>query len=276
MIENIKVRKAYSTLIQEVIRHCEEFDGPDLKIYGLTEESITNINELPMVIDFAKATIEYIRESYSPNWNDGGYFFWYHAGKMQEQVDILEPLAEKMMEAEEMDISEIIKQMKKPKVLPDGINYKKYDEIFEQLELPSIMFHYIFVCENILRLFISQVLDDNGYASIDSIGHSNLSKTIERQKNQETTQNYLPIRGDHDIYYLDLIYLNKVLQHEYTWNKCFKDKFKSQTWITERIESLYSIRCRVAHSSGYLTSDELKSVETYCREIIKQIDQYIN
>ena len=52
-------------------------------------------------------------------------------------------------------------------------------------------------------------------------------------------------------------------------------KFKDQQWIFSRIDSLYTIRNRVAHNSGYLTSDELKSVETYCREIIKQIDQYI-
>ncbi|MHA1253487.1 MAG: hypothetical protein ACTSRP_26160 [Candidatus Helarchaeota archaeon] len=78
-----------------------------------------------------------------------------------------------------------------------------------------------------------------------------------------------------DTYYFDLIDLNKIFQHEDIWKKCFRDKFKTQRWITERIDSLYSIRCRVAHSSGYLTNDELKSVETYCREIIKQINQYI-
>lgn len=54
---NINVRRAYSTFIQELIHHYENFDGPDLKYYGLTKESITNINELPIVIDFAKATI---------------------------------------------------------------------------------------------------------------------------------------------------------------------------------------------------------------------------
>ncbi|KKL51526.1 hypothetical protein LCGC14_2294590, partial [marine sediment metagenome] len=86
-------------------------------------------------------------------------------------------------------------------------------------------------------------------------------------------KSYLPIRGDHDIYYLDLIELNRVIRH--AWKDCFEDKFKNQHWIFARIDSLYSIRNRVVHSSGYLKTDELKSVETYCREIIKQIDQYI-
>ncbi len=178
-----------------------------------------------------------------------------------------------MTNDEQIDISEILSKMTTPKILPDGINYRKYDEIFEQLKLPRIMFHHIFVCENILRKFIIQVLDDNGYPSVNSIGNSNLSSNINNRKVQEANQNYLPMRGNHDIYYLDLIKLINIIRH--VWDSCFKDKFKDRQWIFSRIDSLYTIRNRVAHNSGYLTSDELKSVETYCREIIKQIDQYI-
>ncbi len=270
----IKVRKAYGILLQELIRHWEEFDGPDLKNFGLTRKSIRNIEELPIVIDFAKATIDYIKESYSPDWNDSGYYFWYHAEKMEEQLEILEPLAEKMMEEEEMDISELIKKMKKPKILPDGVNYKQYEEIFDQLILPSAMFQYIFVCENILRKFIIQILNDNGYSSVESIGNSTLSNNINVRKTQEANQKYLPMRGgSHDIYYLDFIKLNNIIIN--LWDSCFKDKFERQSWIVERIESLYALRNRVAHNSGDLTVDELKSVESDCREIIKQIDPQI-
>lgn len=172
----------------------------------------------------------------------------------------------------EIDISEIISQIPSPQVLPDGIDIRKYDEIFNQITLPSAMFQYIFVCENIMRKFIVQALGDNGYSSIDSIGNQKLSKAIQDKKNKEARQKYLPLRGDHDIYYLDLIELIGVIRH--VWKDCFEEKFKDQQWIFARIDSLYSIRNRVAHSSS-LTSDEFKSVETYCREIIKQIDQYI-
>ncbi len=172
-----------------------------------------------------------------------------------------------------LELSEILNQIPSPQVLPDGIDMQKYDEIFNQLALPSAMFQYIFVCENILRKFIILVLKNNGYPSINSIGNQKLSKAIQDKKKKEANQNYLPIRGDHDIYYLDLIELNRVIRH--AWKDCFEDKFKNQHWIFARIDSLYSIRNRVVHSSGYLKTDELKSVETYCREIIKQIDQYI-
>ena len=67
------------------------------------------------------------------------------------------------MESEEMDIDEFLSQMPTPKVLPDGIDCRKYEDIFYQLKLPSTMFQYIFECENILVKFIIQVLDENGY-----------------------------------------------------------------------------------------------------------------
>ena len=269
---DLKIRRAFSTLVQEVSNYIEKFGGFDLELYGLTQESMKDINELPMLVELAKAIMRFIRSNYTPNWNSFGYYFWEHGKIMENQVKALEPIAEEMVKEGEVDISEILSQIPTPKILPDGIDYQKYDDIFNQLTLPSAMFQYIFACENILRKFIIQVLGDNGYSSVNSIGNGKLTKAIQVRKKQEANQNYLPIRGDHDIYYLDLIELNRVIGH--MWKDCFEDKFKDQKWIFARIDSLYSIRNRVAHSSG-LTSNELKSVETYCREIIKQIDIYI-
>ena len=89
---------------------------------------------------------------------------------------------------------------------------------------------------------------------------------------EEKNKSYLPIRGTRDVYYLDLTELKNVIMNNWSF---FESSFPSQTWITERIDSLYSLRNRVAHNSGGLTTDELKSAETYCREIIKQIDKFL-
>ena len=158
------------------------------------------------------------------------------------------------------------------KVLPDSIDYNKHRDIIGDLKFPNMMFQFIFVCENILRKFIIQVLNDKAISSVSSLGISSLKNKINIRKNEESKKKYLPIRGLHDIYYLDLGELKNVIINSWVY---FKDKITSQTWISERIDSLYSIRNRVAHNSGSLTNDELKSVETYCREIIKQIDSYI-
>ena len=398
---NFEMEKAFSNLVFELLQFKNKFYNPaNLKTFGLDDEKINVKKNLPMILEYARTTIDYMKKKYKVYDIYEGYNFLKHVDVMQEQFDILESFVKKIIKSKESssqpkkacvkrlfvflkkyeiynflstgdfvgtlmeidldefweeniynireaiaiydelqyidviedtfiklltreltknidnfivvidhivsalishykiqnfdyngfmkrildcgfkhediskmqcikikDMSEMLDQIPTLDILPESVDYQKYDEIFKQLKLPNAIFQYIFVCENILRIFIIRVLDDNGYPSIDSIGHKNLSRKIARQKNQEVNQNYLPIRGDHDIYYLDLIDLGKILTHEDTWKKCFKDKFKTQRWITERIDSLYSIRNRVAHSSGYLKTDELKSVETYCRKL---------
>ena len=268
-----KIKKAKERLIQEIYEFIRQYGEFNLNSYGLNNEIINDYDKIPNLVEMGRDMVKFIYSTFQESYKTWGYHFFGHADIMKEQVSILMPIAKKIMESEEMDISEILSQITTPKVLPDGIDYRKYEEIFDQLKLPSIMFHYIFMCENSLRKFIIQVLVNNGYPSIESIGNRKLTNAIEDKKNKEVNQNYLPIRGDHDIYYLNFIELKNIIMH--LWNKFFKDYFERQSWICERIESLYSIRNRVAHSSGYLTSDELKSVETRCREIIKQIDKYI-
>lgn len=275
IIMDFMIKKAKERLIRETNEFIHQYGEFNLESYNLNNDTINDYNKIPNLVQLGIDIMEFIYAHFKEGHRNWEYHFVGHANIMKEQVKILKPIAKKIMESEEMDISEILNQIPIPKILPDGVDYRKYEDIFNQLKLPSIMFHFIFVCENILRKFIIQVLDDNGYPSIDSIGHRSLSLTIEKQKKKEDKQNYLPIRGDHDIYYLDLIHLSKIITYENIWKKCFDGKVKTQTWICERIESLHSIRNRVAHSSGYLTNDELKSVETYSREIIKQINQYI-
>lgn len=104
------------------------------------------------------------------------------------------------------------------------------------------------------------------------MGDSKLNDKIKKRIEQEKNKKYLPIRGDHDIYYLDLIDLNRFFQKHWI---IFKNFFDSQGWITQRIIDPYEIRKRMAHNSGNLTEDELLSVAAYCKQIIKQVAPYI-
>lgn len=272
-INTIRFKRAFGTLLREIQTYLD-IEYFDITIYGLDRKSMKENENLPLLVEVAKGIIEDIRSRYTPTWNlNYTYVYWEHAEIMENQLKILEPIANSMFNDDKMDISEIIAQVIPPKVLPDGINYSKYNDIFEELKLPRIMFEYIFVCENILRKFIIKVLNDNGYSSIRSLGHSRLSSWITDRENDEARQKYLPVRGGHDIYYLDLKQLSKVMHH--VWTSCFIDKFDDYDWINSRIKSLYNIRNRVAHNSGFLTNEELDSIETYTREIIKQIDPFI-
>ena len=266
------IRKAFINLVREVDTFLDKGIDTDMDLFGLDHKKLKDINNLPMILELAKDVISRVRAEVGSQWNDFGWFYWDHADIIVDQIKILEPVAHKMIGDEPLDILEILRQIKPVKILPDGIDYNKYRDIIGDLKLPDSMFQIIFVSENILRKFIIKVLDSNGISTICSLGITSLTTNINARKNEEIRKNYLPIRGSHDIYYLDLKELKSVINNK--WN-IFRDKFTSQTWISERIDSLYTIRNRVAHNSGSLTNDELKSVETYCREIVKQIDSYI-
>lgn len=273
-MKNFRMRSSFIRLVREIKTFLDKDIGSSISLFDLDYEKLENIENLPLIIELGKDVISNVKAQYGPTWNDFGWNYWNHAQKIGDEIKILQPLADKMISEDALDISEILKQIRPVKVLPDGIDYVKYRDIIEDLKLPNVMFQFIFVCENILRKFIIQVLDENSITSVKSLGISSLIKKINARQKEESKKKYLPLRGSHDVYYLDLVELKNVIINEFSWD-FFKKKIISQSWISEKIDSLYSIRNRVAHNSGSLTNDELKSVETYCREIIKQIDSYI-
>ncbi len=272
IMSDFKIRTAFITLTREVEAFLEKDIGSSLHIFGLSSSQLEDMEYLPMIIELAKDIISRVHARYGSNWDDFGWNYYTHAKIISEQIEILEPLAKEMINEESLDLPELIKKVKPAKVLPDGIDYNKYKVIIDELTLPNSMFQFIFVSENILRIFIIKVLKDNGFDSIQSLGIFKLNKNIISRKNEEKKRKYLPIRGSHDIYYLDLSELKKIILNK--WD-LFNDKVISQSWISEKIDSFYYIRNRVAHNSGSLTKDELRSIETYSRELIKQIDPYI-
>ena len=271
-MSGFKIKTAFITLNREIEAFLSKDIGSSLSLFGLSERSLQNFDNLPMIIELAKDIISRVHAQYGSKWNDGGWFYWDHANIIYEQITILEPIAKEMIKDDGVDLTEYLKRINPVKTLPDGIDYNKYKEILEDLKIPNALFQYIFVCENILRLFIIKVLEDNGFKTIQSLGISALIKKIILRQNEEKKRIYLPVRGSHDIFCLDLSELKTIIINK--WD-LFKDKIISQSWIAEKIDSLYSIRNRVAHNSGTLTKDELKSIETYSRELIKQIDSHI-
>ena len=163
---------------------------------------------------------------------------------------------------EKYDINEILEM----------IDIKKYEDILENLEGITVCYQIIFIIENILRRFTQNILLIEGYTQLKKLRDRKLNKLISRYKSQESMKKYLPLRGDHDVFYLNLIELNIIFINYW---KFFKEIFVSQTWITQRIKDLYDVRNRVAHNSCFLTADELNSVKIYSKQIIKQISDYL-
>ena len=121
MNSQLKVKRAYGILVREVEQYIRLFGGFDLDLYRLAPESFYDFNNLVMMVELTRDIIEYIHLNYTRNWNHYGYNFWQHADAMEKQLEILTPIVINMLDDEELDIDEILRQMKTPKILPDGI-----------------------------------------------------------------------------------------------------------------------------------------------------------
>jgi len=129
---------------------------------------------------------------------------------------------------------------------------------------------YLYAIENYIRLFIEQVC-------INAYGQEYFSKltltktikdTINGRKRTEEKNRWVSIRGDSDLFYLDFIELNALIQNNWEMFKVF---FPDQSWITAKLNELYSIRNLVAHNS-YVGDHERNILQVNFRSIVKQLN----
>ena len=151
--------------------------------------------------------------------------------------------------------------------LPDfsklkDLNLLTEDVIDKGKEMAEIYFN-LYCIENSLRAFINKEKENIEIPR-------KVNNTIIKLKKEEEERNYLPIRGDSELYYCDLIQLGDIIFHNwaYVFNKYFPDK--NEHWLKTMITELYIIRCLVAHNS-YVGEVERKSLDVYFNNIISQI-----
>lgn len=128
----------------------------------------------------------------------------------------------------------------------------------------------IYLIENFLRLFIEKVaISAYGYNYIDKIKiGSNLNKKIEERKSDEKRKQWLSIRGDSNLFYIDLIDLKTIISSNW---ELFKVNFPKESWITSKMEELYDLRIKVAHNS-YLDQHEQNTLESTINSIYRQLN----
>jgi hypothetical protein len=129
---------------------------------------------------------------------------------------------------------------------------------------------YLYAVENYIRLFVEQVC--LGIYGQDYFTKLTLTKsikdTITGRKRSEEKNGWVSIRGDTDLFYLDFIELNALIQSNW---EIFKDYFPDQSWINAKLNELYCIRNLVAHNS-YVGEHERNILQVYFRSIVKQLN----
>jgi len=255
--------------ILEFIRLPTEFDLSD---YGIEEDDI-KLENLSLTLEVLKEIIK-ANNNFSPNWNTYGYIHRSRNRTLLEYLEFFEPFLKKIETTpKEVEIEKFIKTISEgEKVIIGGIDPKKHSIIMKNYQIIGTCHKWIYLTENLLRLFIEQIFIKEKSSILNPLYNSATDTKIKSRKVEEKKKLYIPIRGGHDIFYMDFIDLNGIIVNH--WN-IFKNYFDSQDWITQKIKELYEIRNRVAHNSMYLIDDTLELVKAYCKAIIKQVYPYI-
>lgn len=132
----------------------------------------------------------------------------------------------------------------------------------------SIVYREMYEVENMLRALIIYIEKKNNLNFMIKYNDK-----IEKNKKEEEKNGWLPIRGNHGIYYLDFIEI-KLIVDDKNWN-FFAKYFPGKPWISQRLIDLYKYRNLIAHNS-YLNQSERNRVKTYTNEIKSQLLSYFN
>jgi hypothetical protein len=129
---------------------------------------------------------------------------------------------------------------------------------------------FLYCVENSLRLFIDATLRQEYGA--DYFGRIRANKDIRKKvvarRKAEKENQWLPVRGQVEIFYLDFGDLGNIIQSN--WNS-FSHFFPTQNWITQKIDELSSIRNLVAHNS-MISKTERDLIRVYYSQIMRQIE----
>src|SRR6185437_13168189 len=107
---------------------------------------------------------------------------------------------------------------------------------------------YLYCVENSLRLFIEKVFTDKiGSDYLTKILLSNpVKKSIQVRKEAEQKNQWISIRGNSDLFYLDFKELSILIVNNWEF---FKEYFPDQQWLNVKIDELGNCRNLIAHNS---------------------------
>lgn len=149
------------------------------------------------------------------------------------------------------------------------LNIEMPDDLLEKGRTMSEIYHYLYLVENSLRLFIDKIsttTHGKDYWEKLSIPRS-VSDGIEIRKKQEKKNLYIRLRGDSELYYCDFKELGDIIRNNW---ELFKHHFPSQAWIDTKIDEIGNCRNLIAHNS-FLEEDEIDLIRVNYKSILKQI-----
>lgn len=174
------------------------------------------------------------------------------------------PLEESSI-SELQEASEILSEELDKEILPEDIK--------ERGKEMADAYVYLYCIENALRLFVEKIAkenyENNHFSSLKT--NADIKKKYQIRKKDESKNQWLSIRGNSEIFYLDFDDIGYIIRNN--WD-IFKTYFPSQEWIVTKIDELSKCRNLVAHNS-YIGKDERDLIRVYFNAILRQISSKV-
>jgi len=98
-----------------------------------------------------------------------------------------------------------------------------------------------------------------------------MEKKIRERKKDQEKKKWMSLRGDSDIYLLDIEDFSTIIQNNWS---IFNSYFEDQNWIVKNIDEIASCRNPIAHHS-YIGKIERDTIRINFEKIVKQISSVI-
>jgi hypothetical protein len=146
-------------------------------------------------------------------------------------------------------------------------------DVLEKGKQMAEVYLYLYSVENYLRLFIESVgVQKYGPGYFNRLviprGPTN---GIALRKEQEIKNQWIGVRGNSDLFYLD--FKDLIILIVNNWD-LFKPYFPDHAWISTKIDDLANCRNLVAHNS-YIGDHERDVIRVNFNSIVKQLNPYM-
>ena len=128
----------------------------------------------------------------------------------------------------------------------------------------SELYCIIFTFENLLRKFIFRIAKENNIKNITTWFNKEALDTLSKVK-QEEIDNKWTSRGSNELFYIELKHLKDIICNHW---KLFSKYFKKQDSFKNKVDTIYGVRCKVAHNSLSITENEITLSKIYIDEIL--------
>lgn len=129
-------------------------------------------------------------------------------------------------------------------------------------------YRLLFVLENVVREFVSEVFEDSGDPNwFENRASNQIKKKVADRKMAESKNQWHTGRNAQSINYIDFGDLALLIQTHYD---LFKDLLPGQTWAVSRLNDAERSRNVIAHTN-ILSDEEVARLEMLVRDWVRQV-----